>query len=112
MNDWTLYLISSGDRTYIGVTTNLTRRIRQHNREIVGGAKATAGRTWKLVMHIEGFVSKSIVMRWERIVKSRCRGMKERTFGFIAVANGRCPQKKGKHLPHYPVPENLALYIN
>ena len=28
-------------RTYIGVTTNLTRRLRQHNKEIRGGAKYT-----------------------------------------------------------------------
>lgn len=114
MKYWSMYLISTGKRTYIGVTTDVVRRLRQHNREIVGGARSThsGAPNWKLVMHIEGFTSKSEVMRWEKIVKSRCRGIKERTLGFIAVASGRCPQKKRKHLPHYQPPPDIALYIN
>lgn len=32
------------DRTYNGYTVNLNRRLRQHNGEIKGGAKATRGR--------------------------------------------------------------------
>jgi hypothetical protein len=35
------YIIASGNRTYNGYTNNLTRRLRQHNREIKGGARAT-----------------------------------------------------------------------
>ena len=38
-----VYLLqaSSGRATYVGATTNLDRRLRQHNKEIVGGATAT-----------------------------------------------------------------------
>ena len=36
------YIIASGNRTYNGYTNNLTRRLRQHNREIKGGARVTA----------------------------------------------------------------------
>jgi predicted GIY-YIG superfamily endonuclease len=36
------YIIASGNRTYNGYTNNLTRRLRQHNREIKGGARATS----------------------------------------------------------------------
>jgi len=36
------YIIASGNRTYNGYTNNLTRRLRQHNREIKGGARITA----------------------------------------------------------------------
>ena len=40
-NQFYCYIISSGNRTYNGYTNNLTRRLRQHNREIKGGARAT-----------------------------------------------------------------------
>jgi len=35
------YIIANGKRTYNGYTVNITRRLRQHNREIKGGARAT-----------------------------------------------------------------------
>jgi putative endonuclease len=48
MNDkvlWWVYLVECNDGTlYTGITTDLTRRLRQHNGEIVGGAKYTAAR--------------------------------------------------------------------
>ena len=43
------YIIMSGNRTYNGYTVDLKRRIRQHNMEIKGGARATrsAPEPWK-----------------------------------------------------------------
>jgi predicted GIY-YIG superfamily endonuclease len=41
------YIIRSENRTYNGYTIDLHRRLRQHNREIAGGAKSTQGRTWE-----------------------------------------------------------------
>ena len=45
------YIIANAtDRTYNGYTNNLTRRLRQHNGEIKGGARATHGRgPWRYV---------------------------------------------------------------
>ena len=40
----------------MGITTNLSRRLRQHNGAVVGGAKATRiGRPWKIGLTVEGF---------------------------------------------------------
>ena len=45
------YIVANDrDRTYNGYTTNLRRRLRQHNGELVGGARATRGRgPWHFV---------------------------------------------------------------
>ena len=44
--------------TYNGSTNNLVRRLRQHNGEIVGGAKATRGKgPWVYIAIWEGFQS-------------------------------------------------------
>jgi len=44
-----------GKRTYVGYTTNLERRLRQHNGEIKGGAKYTRGRQWEYWGYLQGF---------------------------------------------------------
>ena len=66
---WTCYVIGrlDGDRTYCGMTNNFSRRIRQHNAEITGGARATAraGPGWVPLLTIEGFEDKREALRAE-----------------------------------------------
>ena len=41
--DYVVYLLknTSNDRTYLGITNNSVRRLRQHNGDLKGGAKYT-----------------------------------------------------------------------
>ena len=51
MADWFAYVLVSTTirRTYVGVATDVPRRVRQHNGELAGGARATrAGRPWTI----------------------------------------------------------------
>ncbi|XP_052171034.1 structure-specific endonuclease subunit slx1 isoform X1 [Diospyros lotus] len=64
-NSWCAYLILSTNppiKTYVGVTTNLSRRLKQHNGKLRGGAKASrAGRPWVYACIIQGFKDQSEV---------------------------------------------------
>ena len=45
MNEYVVYVLinTSHNKTYVGITNNPIRRLRQHNGELVGGAKYTTG---------------------------------------------------------------------
>jgi structure-specific endonuclease subunit SLX1 len=64
-------------KTYVGVTPDLDRRLRQHNGGLSGGAAATAGRTWERVCHVRGFPDSRAALqfewRWKQISR-RCNG--------------------------------------
>jgi len=59
-------------KTYIGSTNNFTRRIKQHNGALCGGARYTAGDCWKPAILLSGFISWSQTLRFEYIWK-HCR---------------------------------------
>ena len=47
------------NKTYTGITNNSTRRLRQHNGELVGGARSTRGtRPWTYFLKIQGLTRK------------------------------------------------------
>jgi predicted GIY-YIG superfamily endonuclease len=66
-----VYLLQSSDNsTYVGATTDLDRRLRQHNKEIKGGAHATGmkvskGEIWKRVCHVSGFPDWQAALQFE-----------------------------------------------
>ena len=70
----TVYLLHSPStrRTYTGTTTDLARRLRQHNGTCAGGAKATrAGRPWTCVGYVHGFATYGDALAFECAWKKR-----------------------------------------
>ena len=65
---WYCYLLETvggTPKTYVGVTPDLDRRLRQHNGEIAGGAAATRGRVWHRVCHVKGFPDSRAALQFE-----------------------------------------------
>jgi structure-specific endonuclease subunit SLX1 len=63
-------LVSSDNATYIGATIDLDHRLRQHNKEIKGGAHATSikvtkGETWIRACHVSGFPTWQAALQFE-----------------------------------------------
>lgn len=80
-----VYLLqSSSKKTYVGATTNVERRLRQHNKKRSGGAKYTGkwvdrGDTWECVCYASGFPTwidaLQFEWKWKRLsrdVPSKC----------------------------------------
>lgn len=67
-----VYLLESSCKTatYVGATVNLERRLRQHNKELSGGAHATGtrvarGETWRRACHVTGFPTWQAALQFE-----------------------------------------------
>ena len=77
---WTVYLLVSSTRTYVGITTELRRRLDQHNGKRRGGARATRGRgPWRVAAQWGPFDTRSAALRVEHQVK-RLRGRRRSTW--------------------------------
>jgi len=59
----------------VGVTPDLDRRLRQHNGEISGGARATTGRKWERICHVRGFPDHRAALQFEWRWKQISRGL-------------------------------------
>jgi predicted GIY-YIG superfamily endonuclease len=111
MSNWHVYLLyhRGSNRTYIGATTDPARRLRQHNREITGGARSTGKVSggWELICYLSGFPNRSVCYRWEKLLKLRAWTLPARSLAFKLVAHGICPSSRNKI--QYPVPGGLTL---
>ena len=69
--NWVFYIIHNRGATYAGVSPDPVRRLRQHNGEIVGGAKYTTGKGagWEHICLVSGFQDKIQSMQFEWAVK-------------------------------------------
>lgn len=72
---WHVYLLlnDAHTRTYVGATVDPDRRLRQHNHELVGGARATARDHWTRVCLVSGFPNERAALQFEWMWKHLSR---------------------------------------
>lgn len=83
MPQFVYLLVSTSGSTYVGATVDLDHRLRQHNKEIKGGAMATSakvarGETWHRHCYVSGFPTWQAALqfewRWKQIHRKLPRG--------------------------------------
>jgi len=88
MYNYYVYIIrGSNDKKtkyYVGSTNDLNRRLRQHNRELVGGAKATGGFKWNYYMIIANIDSKIEALQIEWRLKHQRGNIYNKMINFIS----------------------------
>ena len=73
---WVYVLRSESGAYYVGCTTDIHRRVRQHNGEIVGGAKCTrSNRPWRLAKAYGSYANRSEALKAEYALKRGKRGI-------------------------------------
>ncbi len=76
---WSVYLVRcSDDSLYCGCTTDLERRLRQHNGELAGGARYTSSRRPVQLAAVRVLSDRAAALRLEALVKKRPRADKAR----------------------------------
>lgn len=79
LNEWFVYLLRCADDTlYCGVTTDLSKRLRQHNGELAGGAKYTKVRQPCQLIYSERVADRSTACKREYAIKQLTRLQKLR----------------------------------
>ena len=85
MSSFVYLLESTNKSTYIGATVDLERRLKQHNKELAGGAVATGikvarGETWRRVCYVSGFPDWQAALqfewRWKQLSRKLPQSMK------------------------------------
>ena len=83
MSQYVYLLVSTSGATYVGATVDLDHRLRQHNKEIKGGAVATSikvlrGETWRRHCYVAGFPTWQSALqfewRWKQIHRKLPKG--------------------------------------
>lgn len=80
MSNYLVYILinTNNNKTYVGITNNYNRRIRQHNCELVGGAKYTKNNKNNGVWCYYGIINnleKRLALRIEKLIKINSKKM-------------------------------------
>lgn len=116
-------LLSSDNATYVGATVDLERRLRQHNKEIKGGAHATGskvekGENWVRACHVSGFPDWSSALqfewRWKQISRKLPQKMyplERRMIALKQLLALERPTSKAMAYTEWPSPPQINIEI-
>ena len=86
-NEWFLYIVRCSDGTlYTGITTDLERRVREHNGDNLLGARYTRVRRPVVLAYEESLSSRSEAAKREYEIKQLSRKEKERLIDEVKPA--------------------------
>jgi len=112
-------LVSSSGATYVGATVDLNRRLRQHNKEITGGAHATGakvaqGEIWVRAAHVSGFPDWQATLqfewRWKHISRkypAKMYPLERRLKALKELLSLERPTSKAKAYSEWPTPPEV-----
>ena len=105
-----VYLLKCENYSYVGMTNNIFKRIRQHNGEIKGGARYTSKRDqWYPVMIIDGFPDMRSAMQCEWRLKRGKKGVIGRIkYLNDFLKNNECWTSKSDNIKD----QNLTYYLD
>ena len=117
-----VYLLhSTNNATYVGATVNLERRLRQHNKEIKGGAHATSikvdqGEIWERACYIEGFPTWQAALqfewRWKQLSRKQSAKLfqlKRRMIALNELLNLERPTSKSSAYSEWSTKPNIIF---
>lgn len=114
-------LVSSSGATYVGATVDLDRRLRQHNKEICGGAHSTGmkvakGEVWTRAAYVEGFPTWQAALqfewRWKQLSRKLMLKMNPLHRRMVSLDQLlRLPQSTSKAVPYseWPNPPTVVF---
>jgi len=114
-------LLSSNGATYVGATVDLERRLRQHNKEIKGGAHATGikvakGENWIRAAHVSGFPDWQAALqfewRWKHLSRkypSKMNPLERRMKALKDLLALERPTTKARPYSEWPAPPEVHI---
>jgi len=114
-------LVSTNGNTYVGATIDLDRRLRQHNKEIKGGAhatgiKVTQGEVWTRAAHVSGFPNWQSALqfewRWKQLSRKLPASMVPLKRRMVALKELlSLDRSTSKAIPYSEWPEPPAIHL-
>jgi len=82
-----VYMVECADGSYyVGITTDVTRRVSEHNGERAGGAKYTRGRRPVILRYTEEYTSRSLAQIREAELKKLSHAEKLKVWKEVITA--------------------------